>query len=346
MTNESSYISAQARLHHAYLLGLQLMVASNRSAAEVGDWMFSLFRRQHLEKFLASFEKLGLTDLPHAIACARYHVLSNNMGGVAVDYMEEDERKAWVRFRYPRWMYAGPTICGVPVEVSRGYLQGWYAHNGVSLGNPRLGFVCVSEDMTGEFGFCGYFKEYDQPLNDDERLQFARGELPPPFDPDLQPSPPADQWTAERLEKAKRNYAVDFVRNAIVALMDTIGEAPTEELVGRAARLTGLQYLQETMCLVGSSDGGLSDAAESLERMMQGMGDGVSKKPQTDNEKIELLHEDLRIVRGLSGQHRDMVLKCWLHLWTGALASYHAMKRLDAELKQDHIVWLISEVQV
>ena len=64
MTNESSYISAQARLHHAYLLGLQLMVASNRSAAEVGDWMFSLFRRQHLEKFLAGFEKLGLTDLP------------------------------------------------------------------------------------------------------------------------------------------------------------------------------------------------------------------------------------------------------------------------------------------
>jgi hypothetical protein len=99
------------------------------------------------------------------------------------------------------------------------------------------------------------------------------------------------------------------------------------------------------MCLVGSSDGGLSDAAEYLERMMQGMGDGVSKKPQTDNEKIELLHEDLRIVRGLSGQHRDMVLKCWLHLWTGALASYHAMKRLDAELKQGHIVWLISEVQ-
>ncbi|MDP6652866.1 MAG: hypothetical protein QGF90_12285 [Gammaproteobacteria bacterium] len=161
----------------------------------------------------------------------------------------------------------------------------------------------------------------------------------------MQPHPLADQWPAERLEKAKRNYAVDFVRNAIVALMDTIGETATEELAGRAARLTGLQYLQETMQLVGSSDGGLGDAAEYLERMMQGMGDGVSRKPHTDNEKIELQHEGLRIVRGLSGQHRDMVLKCWLHLWRGALASYRAMKRLDAELKPDHIVWHISELQ-
>ena len=105
-----------------------------------------------------------LTGLPHAVACARYHVLSNEIGGVAVQYMEENDRKAWVRFRYPRWMVDGPTICGVPVEVSRGFLRGWYAHNGVSLGNPRLGFVCVSEDMTGEFGLCGYFLEHDHDL--------------------------------------------------------------------------------------------------------------------------------------------------------------------------------------
>jgi len=27
----------------------------------MGDWMFRLFRRQHLEKFLSSFANLGLT---------------------------------------------------------------------------------------------------------------------------------------------------------------------------------------------------------------------------------------------------------------------------------------------
>ena len=148
------------------------------AASGVGR-MFRLFRRQHLDKFLSSFDKLGLSHLPDAVACAKYHVLSNGIGGVPVEFMPESERKAWVRFRYPRWMYHGPTICGVPVEVSRGFLRGRYAHNGVSLQNPRLGYVCVSEDMTGEFGLCGYFYEYDHDLAPNERLRFAKDELEP-----------------------------------------------------------------------------------------------------------------------------------------------------------------------
>lgn len=198
-------IRAQAHLHHAYLLGLELMVATRKGPAVMEDWMFRLFRRQHLEKFLSSFEKLGLTGLPDAVACAQYHVLSNNMGGVGVEYMPESDRKAWVRFRYPRWMYHGPTLCGVPVEVSRGFLRGWHAHNGVSLGNPRLGFVCVSEDMTGEFGLCGYFREFDHELGEDERLQFAKGEAPPGYDASLQPKPPEGEWD---LERSKRQTAI------------------------------------------------------------------------------------------------------------------------------------------
>ncbi|MGE3581312.1 MAG: hypothetical protein AB7J28_07855 [Hyphomonadaceae bacterium] len=181
-------IAAQAELHHQYLVGLELMVATREGPRATGDWMFRLFRRQHEEKFLSSFAKLGLEGLPHAVACARYHVLSNNMGGVGVEYMEEGPKKAWVRFRYPRWMYAGAAICGVPIEASRGFLEGWYAQNGVSLGNPRLGFVCVSEDMTGEFGLCGYFKEFDRDLRAEERLQFAPGERPPLSIPPNSPS--------------------------------------------------------------------------------------------------------------------------------------------------------------
>ena len=48
--------------------------------------MFRLFRKQHEEKFLSSFSKLGLDGLSDAVACAKYHVLSNGMGGVAVEY--------------------------------------------------------------------------------------------------------------------------------------------------------------------------------------------------------------------------------------------------------------------
>ena len=51
---------AAATLYHAYLTGLILLLANRRGAADVGEWSFRLFRRQHLAKFTSSFAKLGL----------------------------------------------------------------------------------------------------------------------------------------------------------------------------------------------------------------------------------------------------------------------------------------------
>ena len=335
-----SAIQAQAHLHHAYLLGLQLMVSTNQSQEDVADWMFRLFRRQHLDKFLASFEKLGLSGLPDAVACAKYHVLSNNVGGVGVEYMYESDQKAWVRFRYPRWMYHGPTICGVPIGVSRGFLNGWYAHNGVSLNNPRLAYVCVSEDMTGEFGLCGYFKEFDYDLSDDERLQFAKDELPPPFDPEAQPSVPADQWDELRLAKANRNYALDYIRNGIAELAHVIGEARTRELASRAARLIGLQYFAETAEMIGAQDGGVDDAAGYLATMMRGMGDDVEWSGSDDGVVLEQL--SLRVIRGLGEAEAGLVFDCWAQLWQGTASSQRQLKRLEVQRLGDAARWSLS----
>ncbi len=322
-------IRAQAHLHHAYLLGLQLMISTNESNEVVGDWMFRLFRRQHLDKFLSSFEKLGLSELPDAVACAKYHVLSNNLGGVGVEYMYESDQKAWVRFRYPRWMYHGPTVCGVPVEVSRGFLNGWYAHNGVSLKNPRLGYVCVSEDMTGEFGLCGYFKEYDHDLAPEERLQFAKGELPPPFDPDAQPSVPQDQWDDERLEKANRNYALNYIRNGLAELVQVMDKEEAATLAQRAAGLIGLQYFPETAELVGARDGDLQDCADYLAAMFRGMGDEVTVTQTADG--VDISQSGLRVIRGLPEEEAGVVFDCWAEIWKGTARSQRTMKRLSVE---------------
>ncbi len=339
-TSEISAIRAQAHIHHAYFLGLQLMVATRKGPEVMGEWMFNLFRRQHLEKFLSSFDKLGLADLPHAVACAKYHTLSNNIGGVGVEYMAESNRKAWVRFRYPRWMYHGPTICGVPVEVSRGFLNGWYAHNGVSLGNPRLGFVCISEDMTGEFGLCGYFYEYNHDLGENERLRFAKDERPPPFIAEDQPEPPPNQWGEVRLEKANRNYALDYIRNGLCELKGVIGEAQTLELGSLAARLIGLQYFAETASMIGARDGNLADAAEYLATLFAGMGDAVLVDASVDS--VQLTHSDLRVVRGLQGAERELVLACWTELWRGTMASQQQLKSLDVNVSTDTLQWRLS----
>lgn len=344
MIKEFDLIRAQARLHHAYLLGLQLMVSVNKEPSLIEKWMFRLFRRQHEEKFLSSFEKLGLNELPDAVACAHYHVLSNSLGGVGVEYMAETKQKAWVRFRYPRWMYYGPAICGMPKEVGHGFLKGWYAHNGVSLQNPNLGFVCVSEDMTGEFGFCGYFQEYDRELSEGERLCFAKDEVPPQFVQADQPMAPDAKWNEERKVKANRNYSVEFVRNALIALADVVGKDEAQKLGSRAAKLIGLQYFQETRAMIGTEDGDLQSAAQYLCLMFRGMGDDVEIASTQDSHKIQLIHSGLRIVRDLEDANRDIVLNCWRQLWFGALSSYREIKHLRLERQTNELHWTISQI--
>lgn len=336
-------IDAQAKLHHAWFLGLQLMVSSHKSPAIVEDWIFRLFRRQHLDKFLSSFAKLGLDGQPHAVACAKYHVLSNGIGGVKVDFMAESDQKAWVRFRYPRWMYDGATICGIPLAVSRGFLRGWYAHNGVSLKNPRLGFVCVSEDMSGEFGLCGYFREYNHDLSEEERLQFAKDELPPPYIETEQPVPPGAQWPAERLQKANRNYALDYIRNGLRTLAEVIGEQEATELAGRAARLIGLQYYPLTARMIGATDGNMTEAAEYIACMMQGMGDDIQVSGNMAAGQMKIRQTGLRIVRNMPAQERALLLTCWKELWLGAIRSHRQMLTLDMETTaEDGLLWIIS----
>ena len=346
MNNEINAVAAQAELHHQYFLGLQLMVAVEESRQVVYDWMFSLFRRQHEEKFLSSFAKLGLNGLPHAVACAKYHVLSNGVGGVVVEYMPESDTKAWVRFRYPRWMYAGPAICGIPVEASRGFLDGWYAHNGVSLNNPRLGFVCVSEDVTGQFGLCGYFKEYSRDLAPEERPQFVADE-PYRILTDAQPSPLDNQWNEERLAKANRNYALNTFVTESLLWARLLVPSVLKPGVARA-RLIGLQHYPVMARQVGAVDGGVQDAAVFLQSMMRGMGDTCSLTVQPDGSVI-VLQRGLRILRGLDSVTRQNLLGSWIELWRGAIHSHRAFMDLhcegDAE-QPDTLLWTVRPATV
>lgn len=167
-------LTAAADLYHTYFTGLILTLVSRRNTPDAAEWVFRVFRHQHHEKFLSSLDKLGLTGLPHAVACAAYHYLSNAVGGVSVEFMRESDTKAWVRFVPPRWIYPGAAICGVPSEVSRGVLRGWYAQNGVSLGNPRLGFVCTAQTVDGQHGLAGYFREFERDLAPEERCSSAQ----------------------------------------------------------------------------------------------------------------------------------------------------------------------------
>ena len=146
-----------ADLYHAFFTGLILTVVTRRGTADAAEFVFRVFRRQQQERFLPGLKKLGLDHLPPAVAAAQYHYLSNWIGGVHVEYMYETDRKAWIRYPPPRWIWRGTAICGVPGEVSRAMLRGWHANNGVALGDLSLGFVCTKQSVDGQDGLEGYY---------------------------------------------------------------------------------------------------------------------------------------------------------------------------------------------
>jgi hypothetical protein len=325
-------MKAAAALHHAYFTGLILTLVTRRSAADAAEWVFRVFRHQHHEKFLSSFDKLGLRAMPDAVACAAYHYLSNSVGGVTVEFMRESDRKAWVNFVPPRWIYPGASICGVPSEVSRAFLRGWYAQNGVSLGNPRLGFVCTAQTTDGQHGLSGYFLEHDRELGPDERLQFRPGELPPPFDPDKAPRLPAADWPPVRLAKAERNYAMEYIRSGLPRLAEIFGPAEAGHLGRVAGRLVGAQLYRETAALLGVKAGDAQAFADYIVRLAGGEGDPAIA--MREGEALLVRRPAWRLTHGLASVSAA-VFDGWNGLLEGALAVHDRFLVLEVLSRLD-----------
>jgi hypothetical protein len=316
-------------LYHAYLTGLILYVVSRRGPAAGAQLVFRTFRRQHLAKFLPGLDKLGLRGLPDAVACARYHYLSNFLGGVRVEYMEESPHKAWVRYPPPRWIWQGPAVCGIPAEVSRAMLHGWHAHNGVSLGNPRLGFVCTGQTVEGQPGLEGYYLEHDRALAPDERLALAPGEESPPFDAASAPRLPSSDWPPDRLAKARRNYSMDYVATIVPEAIRLFGPLEGGHLAGGAARLIGMQYHAETAGLLDVRGDAPEDFAEYMTRMGRGQGDDTTWERR---DGAILVRQTTWRLMDEAGRVPGVVFDAWTELWRGAALAHD--RRLVLEVRQ------------
>ncbi len=331
--------AAVARLYHAWVTGLILFVVTRRGAAPAAELVFRLFRRQHREKFLAGIEKLGLAGLPAAVASAQYHYLSNRIGGVRVEYIPESDRKAWIRYPAPRWMWHGTAICAVPSEVSRAMLRGWHAENGVSLGNPRLGFVCTKQTVDGQDALEGYFLEYDRDLKPEERLRFAPGEEAPLFDPAAAPRLLDGAWSPDRLAKAARNYAIEYVRSALPELVGLFGPAEARFLGGRSAYLVGLQHGEEIKAMLGLAEGGAAGFAELFRRLAAAQGDETLVA--RDGDGFVLRQRGWRLAPEAVAGEDGFAL--WNALWEGALAAHDRTLRWRLlERRGDEISWRLG----
>ena len=326
-------------LYQALLTGLVLTLVTRRGEDDAAAFVFRLFRRQHLEKFRPGLVKLGLDRLPHAVACAQYHYLSNQLGGVKTEYAPESDRKAWVRYPPPRWIWSGTAICGIPSRVNAAILHGWHGHNGVTLGNPRLGFVCTGQTVDGHPGLEGYYLEHDRELAEDERVRFAPGEIMPDADPARAPRLDPAAWPAERLEIVISRYAMEYVRTALPVLLELLGPADTRRLLGHAARLIGMQYLDETARLLGITSSGPAAFARYLAALAAAQGEAVEVSREPGRARVR--QKGWRLARGLEPLD-PAAFDAWAELWHGALAAHDRRLRLAVTREADIIDFVIT----
>src|SRR5712671_2092815 len=161
-------------------------------------------------------------------------------------------------------------------------LRGWHANNGVVLGNPILGFVCTKQSVDGQDGLEGYYCEYDHPLEPDARLVFARHLEAPKFDSATAPALPVESWPKPRLEKAYRNYAMEYVRTAAPVMVHLFGPEDAGYLLHLTGKLIGMQYFDEIARAFGIGRCGAEELSQFLRALFEEQ-DDVSDNGEDDS---------------------------------------------------------------
>ena len=116
--------------------------------------------------------------MPDAVACAAYHYLSNSVGGVTVEFMRESDRKAWVNFVPPRWIYPGASICGCRARYRAPSCAAGMRRTACRLATRGSGFLCcTAQTRMGEHRLSG-FSGAGPRIRPEERLQFRPGSWP------------------------------------------------------------------------------------------------------------------------------------------------------------------------
>ena len=339
---------AVGTLYNALMTALVLGLVTRRGEDKARDYVFRHFRRQHLEKFLPGLQKLGLADEPDAPACALYHYHSNALGGVKTGYLRESDKKAWVRYPPPRWIWKGTAIAAVPHDVSAAMLHGWHGHNGVSLGNPGLGFVCTGMTVDGMPGLEGYYFDYGRPLEKNERVRFAYGtEEMPRVDWANQPKLETASWPEERRLKTFRAYALEYLRTMLPTLQDLLGAADARTELGRVARLVGLQFHEETardMDLPTDVERGdlpsARDFGRWLSMVMAAGGEDVATEEKDGAVIVRLA--GWRAVRDLALADPLAAFDAWNELWLGAAAAHDRFLKVQTSRSPGDKGWSIA----
>lgn len=179
----------------------------------------ALMLRHHQKSFfLTGLAKLELDDeVSDAVRCAKYHSMSNALGGVRTRYAIESADKCWL-FYYPHTIDNPWPGQAAAVHTAGNMLsdyEGWHGNNGEILGNPGLVYVATHFIAEGDPFDGGYFLDTHAPVPEEQRVRLSRHEAIPSILDFRGLDLPADKWPADRVSKALRNYAVTWAADRI-----------------------------------------------------------------------------------------------------------------------------------
>ena len=242
-----------AKLWGRTFSGLGAMTFREKGEAAIGQ-LWVLLLSQHQDGFYKQgLKKLGIgEDEPPAVAAAKYHYFTNQIGGLEMEYVEESAKKVWIRYTAPMWTYAGVSMLAMPGSLRRKIFTGWHPHNGRMMNCPRLGWVSTKFIMEGEPYDEGYFIEYDHDLAPGEEMRYEVAARTPEFDPDQAPKLDRGLWPDARMFKARRNWSREYVRTTIDCLLQMFSEQATHFILQQAMRCLAIQYTHELKQDVGT----------------------------------------------------------------------------------------------
>lgn len=177
-----------------------------------------LVRAQQDGHFIEGCRRLGITDEPHAVMCAKYHALSNALGGLRMRYAIESPHKAWV-FYLPS--PCRPDAAAESVDQAIADFANWHARNGELLGNQGLVFVVTHAFARGDYYNAGYWLDTGRAVEAEDRCRFSWGERIP--DELGRPGFDADSWPEARRAKVLQRYWLSWLRAAAQASAQVLG---------------------------------------------------------------------------------------------------------------------------
>ena len=252
--------------------GLTAVTYSEKGADALHKLWFLFLTTHQGEKYHEGLRKLGIENETPAVAAAKYHYFTNIIGGLEMEYVEETQRKVWIRYMAPMWMYGGVAVMAMPSELRRHVFSSWHPRNGQYMGCPRLGYVGTKFSSEGDPCDEGYFYEYDHDLLPSQIMRFEVAHKTPEFDPRKAPKLDPVLWPEMRILKARRNFSGGYFRVTIDVLDGMYGEMVTNHIIARTMRFMGIQFTPEIRNRTGVDGTSAAAVAELFARILRAQG--------------------------------------------------------------------------